>query len=144
VNVARARARSPRLRRRLAPPTLDGVAAVAAALDAWACTAGVGAERRRELLLSWDELGSNVANHSSSATELRVEARRLASGAAVLTLVDDGALFDPLARARPRTDQALAERAAGGLGIHLVREVAARVDYARRAGRNRLRIELSP
>jgi len=131
-----------RLRRRIAPPELDGVAAVAAALDAWAERCGLAEERRRELLLVYDELASNVANHARRASALEIEARTLRSGAAVLVVRDDGAAFDPLARRRPRTDQALDERPIGGLGILLVRELAARAEYARRAGWNRLRIQL--
>lgn len=140
----RAADRGRRLVRRLAPPTVEGVATVGEALDAWARASGVGADRRRELLLAWDELGSNVANHAGGARELFVGARRLVSGAVVLVLLDDGRPFDPLRRRRPRTDQALADRAVGGLGIHLVRELAARLAYERRGRHNRLRLELHP
>lgn len=138
------RLRAARIRRRIAPPTLDRVASCGDELDAWAQAIGAPDERRRELLLAWDELASNVANHARGATELRVEARRLASGAICLLVEDDGARFDPLARRRPRTDQALSRRAVGGLGIFLVRELAARVDYDFLNGLNRLRVELRP
>jgi anti-sigma regulatory factor (Ser/Thr protein kinase) len=131
-----------RLERRIAPPTLDGVAEVGDALDRWARAVRLPDERRRELLLAYDELASNVANYSQGAQELRVAARCLASGAAVLLVIDDGPPFDPLARKRPRTDQPLAQRAIGGLGIHLVRELAARLRYDRIDGRNRIRLEL--
>lgn len=133
-----------RFRRRIAPPALDSVARIGAALDAWARAVGLSDERRRELLLACDELASNVANHARGATELRVEARRLASGGARLRVEDDGARFDPLARRRPRTDQVLAERAVGGLGILLVRELAASVEHEFRSGRNRVRVDLRP
>jgi serine/threonine-protein kinase RsbW len=133
-----------RLERRVAPPTLDGVAAVGDALDRWARAVRLPDERRRELLLAYDELASNVANHSKGAKELRIGARCLASGAAVLVVEDDGRKFDPLARKKPRTDQPLAERAIGGLGIHLVRELAARLSYERNARNNRIRLELPP
>ena len=142
--MSRPRRSDRRLVRRVAPPTLDGVAEVADALDHWARAVRLPEERRRELLLAHDELASNVANYSKRATELRVAARCLASGAAVLIVEDDGAPFDPLARSKPRTDQPLAERAIGGLGIHLVRELAARLTYERSAGKNRIRLELPP
>jgi anti-sigma regulatory factor (Ser/Thr protein kinase) len=133
-----------RLERRITPPTLNSVAEVEDALDRWARAVRLPEERRRELLLAYDELASNVANYSKRATELRVAARRLASGAAVLIVEDDGRAFDPLKRRKPRIDQPLAERSIGGLGIHLVRELAARLTYERRAERNRIRFELPP
>lgn len=127
-----------RWRRTIAPPELERVTAVGEELDAWARRHRVRDERRRELLLAYDELASNVANHARRATRLRIEVRRRTNGAVVLVLEDDGARFDPLARARPRTDQTLEDRPIGGLGILLVRELSESVRYERRAGRNRL------
>lgn len=127
-----------RWRRTIAPPDLDRVSAVGEELDAWAHGHRVSDERRRELMLAYDELASNVANHARRATRLGIEARRRANGAVVLVIEDDGARFDPLARARPRTDQSLADRPIGGLGILLVRELSDSVRYERRAGRNRI------
>lgn len=132
---------APRIRRRVAPPTLVAVAAAGAALDRWAAASGLADERRRELLLAYDELASNVANHARRATELVIEARLRRRRGAVLVVVDDGARFDPLARTAPRTDQPLAERPIGGLGIHLVRALAERVRYERRGRRNRLVVD---
>ena len=42
-------------------------------------------------------------------------------------LEDDAAAFDPGSRSTPDTEAALADRSPGGLGIHLVRTLAARL-----------------
>jgi serine/threonine-protein kinase RsbW len=131
------------LRRRIAPPTLDGVAAVAGSLDAWCRRAGVSEERRRDLLLIHDELASNVVRHAVGATAVAVRTRLAAGPPRILYVVeDDGARFDPLARAAPATDAPLEERVPGGLGIHLVRTLAARVAWRRVRGRNRMEVEV--
>lgn len=55
-----------------------------------------------------------------------------------LRLEDDAPPFDPLQRATPDTAAALEDRAIGGLGIHLVREMMDQVEYSWSDGRNRL------
>lgn len=130
-------------RRRLAPPTIEGVAGAAIELDAWCRKNRVADERRRDLLLIHDELASNVTRHARGATFVAIRARRVAEPSRLLYVVeDDGARFDPLARDAPATDLPLAERVPGGLGIHLVRTLATRVAWRRARGRNRLEVEL--
>jgi anti-sigma regulatory factor (Ser/Thr protein kinase) len=104
--------------------------------------AGVRFERRRELLVVYDELATNVAKHAAEARELVVGARRGADGEVTLTVEDDGAWFDPFAREPAATDRPLEEREPGGLGVLLVRELATRVAYRRAAGRNRVEVVL--
>ena len=50
--------------------------------------------------------------------------------------------YDPLAHAPPDLDADIADRPIGGLGIHLVRELAQDARYRREDGWNILRIEL--
>jgi anti-sigma regulatory factor (Ser/Thr protein kinase) len=54
----------------------------------------------------------------------------------IVTITDDGAPFNPLSLATPRTDQALEDREIGGMGIHLVRNLIDDVTYHRRIDRN--------
>jgi serine/threonine-protein kinase RsbW len=49
---------------------------------------------------------------------------------------DDGKPFNPLEAPSPDPEQPLAERAVGGLGIHLVRQLMDDIIYQRRGGRN--------
>lgn len=131
-------------RRRLAPPTIEGVADSALELDAWCRERGVRDERRRDLLLIHDEVVSNVVRHGRDATFVAVRARfDPESPRLVYVVEDDGARFDPLGRGRPATEAPLEERVPGGLGIHLVRTLSGRVEWRRVRGRNRLEVELA-
>jgi anti-sigma regulatory factor (Ser/Thr protein kinase) len=87
-----------------------------------------------------DEAASNVAKYAYAgrAGEIEVDVL-LRDGTLCAEVVDDGAPFDPLAREAPRTDQALADRQVGGLGIHIVKELMDEVEYRRIDDRNRLR-----
>ena len=60
-----------------------------------------------------------------------------------LTFRDDGQPFDPLSKPAPRLDAEIAERDVGGLGIHLIQQLAARADYAFVDGCNVLAIRLT-
>jgi sigma-B regulation protein RsbU (phosphoserine phosphatase) len=59
-----------------------------------------------------------------------------------LTIRDNGPAFDPLGRPHPNLDAEIAARDIGGLGIHLVRELAADCRYARIDDWNVLTIRL--
>ena len=51
-------------------------------------------------------------------------------------IIDTGAEFDLRAAPEPDLRGDIAERAVGGLGLHLIREFASRLDYSRRDGTN--------
>ena len=51
---------------------------------------------------------------------------------------DNGAAFDPLSVPAPDLTTSLDERAVGGLGLHLVRNLMDRVSYSRAGERNQL------
>jgi anti-sigma regulatory factor (Ser/Thr protein kinase) len=59
-----------------------------------------------------------------------------------LGFLDDGAPFDPLAATPPDLDADIADREVGGLGLHLIRELADRCSYESRDGCNILILEL--
>ncbi|HEU5138089.1 MAG TPA: SpoIIE family protein phosphatase [Steroidobacteraceae bacterium] len=59
-------------------------------------------------------------------------------GNILLTAIDDGLPFNPLARESPRLDADIADRETGGLGIEIVRQLADRCHYAHIDGRNHL------
>jgi anti-sigma regulatory factor (Ser/Thr protein kinase) len=54
---------------------------------------------------------------------------------------DDGQPFNPLEAPEPDTTKPLEERTAGGLGIHLVRQLMDDLDYKRQGDRNLLSIK---
>ena len=103
-------------------------------------------EVERDLHLALDEIVTNVLEHGRAATRRRkaavqisVEMAVVGRGAAVqITVTDNAAKFNPLARADPRVDAPVAERQIGGLGILFVKRLMTRVRYTRRNGLNRL------
>lgn len=85
-----------------------------------------------------DELSVNIVNYGGEASEIEVS---LASDDVEVRveISDDGRPFDPLNDAiEPDIDAPLQDRAIGGLGIHLVREMMDELHYCRKDGKNRL------
>ena len=58
----------------------------------------------------------------------------------VITLRDNGGMFDPTRQAEVDTDAVTADRQVGGLGIALVRQIADDLSYNRKNGINELTI----
>jgi serine/threonine-protein kinase RsbW len=119
------------------PQFLDWVAQTCAA-------EGLPADAAFKLTLALEEAVTNVVNYAFSGTPPphRVVVRLLAEAARVVgEVIDNGAPFDPLEEAPPDLSRPLAERAPGGLGIHLLRTVMDRVEYRREDGHNRLILE---
>jgi anti-sigma regulatory factor (Ser/Thr protein kinase) len=90
--------------------------------------------------LALEEIFTNIVRHAYADAEshdIRFAAR-LTDEHVVLQFADDGREFDPL-RARP-PDLTLPpeERPIGGLGIHLTRTLAERMEYRRAGGFNHL------
>jgi hypothetical protein len=53
-------------------------------------------------------------------------------------VTDDGRPFNPLELTPPDTNLPVEDRPIGGLGIHLLRKLSDRMEYARIEGKNRL------
>jgi sigma-B regulation protein RsbU (phosphoserine phosphatase) len=100
--------------------------------------AGLPTKLRRQMQMVFDELLSNVISYGyedagAHTIELRVEAR---GGRLAVIVEDDGKPFNPFTMEAPDTELGIEERAIGGLGIHLVRNVMDHVSYQRRTDRN--------
>ncbi|PWU18558.1 MAG: ATP-binding protein [Verrucomicrobia bacterium] len=61
----------------------------------------------------------------------------------VVTVTDDGRPFNPLEAPEPDIALPVADRPVGGLGIHLLRRMSDRMDYARSDGKNLLTLRKS-
>lgn len=95
---------------------------------------GLSESVRRDLRLIAEEAVTNVLKYASARTvELALE---LEAHEARLELRDDGLPFDPLDAPPPDLESPLEERPIGGLGIHLLRELADEIQYRRQAGFN--------
>jgi len=103
----------------------------------------VSAEAGHDLQLALEEVLANVVRHGygeEAAGEIEVTAQ--ARGNAFRLEVRDRARrFNLLEQDPPPIDADLDGRAAGGLGVHLVRKLMDRVEYAYEAGENRLVLE---
>lgn len=108
---------------------------------------GIARSDALRLGLIIEELFTNTVEHGhggDSDAPIRVELRVTVSQLALL-YEDAAPHFDPLARllqSPPDLHAELDERRVGGLGIHLVTQMAASIRYAREDGFNRLRLVL--
>ena len=96
--------------------------------------------------LAVEELVLNVIKHGyhdeagrTIALELEVE-----RNSAVIVVEDDGEPFDPRSAPEPDFHAIAGGEQLGGLGLHLVRSLAASFDYERVDSRNRVRVMVRP
>lgn len=104
---------------------------------------GVPEDMLYDLRLALDEALSNIIRHGygeGAPGAIVVEADISAAGARV-TIRDRARPFNPLEVPEPDLSGGIQERAAGGLGVFLLRKVMDRVAYAREGDENRLVLE---
>jgi anti-sigma regulatory factor (Ser/Thr protein kinase) len=90
--------------------------------------------------LALEEIFTNIIRHGygdAGSHDIRFAAR-LTDEHVVLQFADDGCEFDPLRAGPPDLTLPPDERPIGGLGIHLVRRLAERLEYQRTGGFNQL------
>ena len=90
-----------------------------------------------------DELFSNIAHYAyhpeiGQAT-VRVEVAE-SPLAVIITFIDNGVPYDPLAKADPDTTLSAEERDIGGLGIYMVKKTMDDITYEYKDGQNILKI----
>lgn len=107
------------------PGTLDSLAAIRQLVKEAAQQTGLSKKRAYNLLLAVDEIATNSITYgyeeTSTSGVIDVLVEQL-DDQLVVTLEDDGPLFDPLQRELPGEDlftKPLAERTIGGMGIYL-------------------------
>lgn len=93
-----------------------------------------------ELNLILEEVLANTISYAyrdNQRHEIVVRAD-LRDGELVIEVEDDGRPFNPLQIPPPDLEQPLEQRKAGGLGLHLVRELTSSIEYTRREEKNHL------
>lgn len=119
-------------------PELDQLERITAAVEDFAERDHWPPDLTFKVNLVLDELSVNVVNYGGEASEIEVSLVSDSDRVRV-EISDDGHPFDPLTdAAEPDLDAPLEERAIGGLGIHLVREMMDELYYSREDGKNRL------
>ena len=94
--------------------------------------------------LALDELITNSVTHGSfeNASDPKIEVYlKVDHDILILTIEDNGSMFDPTIDTKPDTESPLERREVGGLGLHLVKSFANRVSYEFVGGKNRLTLE---
>jgi anti-sigma regulatory factor (Ser/Thr protein kinase) len=86
-----------------------------------------------ELVTNCIQYGYDDANEHTIVIVLSIDDHTL-----TISVIDDGHPFDPLAAPTPDLSLEVHDRPIGGLGIHLLRQLADHVAYERRDGANRL------
>ncbi|MFC3550462.1 ATP-binding protein [Lysobacter cavernae] len=119
------------------------LSAIDQALHAHAVTGAL----REDLHLIAEEVACNAIDHGDSGGE-RAASRHLVVGITRddddlhVEFRDNGRPFDPLAQEAPDLDAHILERPIGGLGVHLVRELAHSIRYRREGPYNVLHVVL--
>jgi len=100
---------------------------------------------RLQIDIAIDELLGNIAAYAyhpmTGQATVRVEIEEGKEPAALLTFLDSGRRYDPLAKGDPDTGLSAEERQVGGLGIYLVKKIMDDISYEYRDGKNVLRVK---
>ena len=127
-----------------APDTVDGTLD---AIEAHLVGAGASGSEALQMRLVAEEIVTNIARCAwpegvDAQFHLELVVQPDAAGLHVkLTTIDNGMPFDPTTKAAPDIDAELADRAIGGLGMFLVREMTDTQNYEFVNGENRFRVE---
>jgi anti-sigma regulatory factor (Ser/Thr protein kinase) len=127
-------------------PELTAIPALMEWVEQHCQESGVAGDLLFKLMLAIEEAATNVVSYAFAEmppphrfrVRLDIDDKRCAA-----ELADNGRPFDPSAAPPPDLSKPLEEREAGGLGIHLLRNMADRIEYRRDNGENTLRIETS-
>lgn len=99
---------------------------------------GLKTELRRQFNLVIDELLNNVISYAYDDDDShRIDVNgSLYKDRLMLTIIDDGIPFNPFTGPPPELTDSLENRAIGGLGIHLVKNLMDRSGYHRKVNQN--------
>ena len=108
-------------------------------LEALACPM----KAQMQIAVAIDELFGNIAHYAYNPdvgpATVRVEVMK-SPLAVVITFIDNGVQYDPLARPEPDTTLSAEEREIGGLGIYMVKKSMDEITYSYKDGQNILQI----
>lgn len=124
--------------------TIDNVSKVLEFVNAQLEQLGCPTRTQRKVDVAVEEIFSNIAyyayNPETGSAAVRVEAAENPL-AVVITFIDNGIPYDPLAKADPDITLSADEREIGGLGIYMVKKTMDEISYEYKDGQNILRIK---
>lgn len=104
---------------------------------------GCPIKAQMQIDIAVDELFGNIAHYAydpdTGPATVQVEVRQEPMEV-IITFIDNGIPFDPLARADPDITLSAEERKIGGLGIYMVKRSMDDISYEYKDGRNILKI----
>lgn len=124
--------------------TIENIAAVTAFVDEQLEELDCPMKTQLQVDVAIDELFGNIAHYAYNpeigAATVRVEVTENPLSV-VITFIDNGVPYDPLAKADPDITLSAEEREIGGLGIYMVKKSMDDISYEYKNGQNILRIK---
>ena len=124
--------------------TIENIAAVTAFVDEQLEELDCPMKTQLQVDVAIDELFGNIAHYAYNpevgAATVRVEVTEDPLSV-VITFIDNGVPYDPLAKADPDVTLSAEEREIGGLGIYMVKKSMDDISYEYKNGQNILRIK---
>lgn len=124
--------------------TVENIAAVTAFVDERLEALDCPMKTQLQVDVAIDELFGNIAHYAYDpevgAATVRVEVTSDPLSV-VITFIDNGVPYDPLAKADPDVTLSAEEREIGGLGIYMVKKSMDDISYEYKNGQNILRIK---
>ena len=124
--------------------TIENVAAVTAFVDGQLEQLDCPVKTQMQVDIAIDELFGNIANYAYNpevgVATVRVEVTDDPL-AVVITFIDNGVPYDPLAKADPDITLSIEKRDVGGLGIYMVKKTMDDISYEYKDGQNIPRIK---
>jgi anti-sigma regulatory factor (Ser/Thr protein kinase) len=118
----------------------DAIGPASATAERWLESYQPSAKVLNLVLLAIEELVTNCIQYGYDDAHQHTIVIVLSMNDSSLTMIviDDGHPFDPLMSSPPDFSGNVRDRPIGGLGIHLLRQLADHIEYERRDGNNRL------
>ena len=124
--------------------TVENIMRVTAFVDEQLEALDCPVKARMQIDIAIDELFGNIAHYAYhpevGAATVRVEVVQEPLSV-VVTFIDHGIPYDPLARQEPDTGLSAEDREIGGLGIFMVKKSMDEISYEYKDGKNILRIK---
>ena len=121
--------------------TRENLAKVNEAVEDFLADKPISFKTRTQIDLAVEEIYINIASYAYPDSEGNAEIILSENnGEFVMTFIDEGVPYDPLAKPDPDTTLSASERQIGGLGIFLVKKIMASVTYKYEDGKNILTI----
>lgn len=123
---------------------VENIAKVTEFVDAQLEECGCPTKAQMQIDIAIDELFGNIAHYAYNPevgpATVQVEVRREPEIEVIITFIDNGIPYDPLAKEDPDITLSAEERGIGGLGIYMVKKSMDEIVYEYKDGQNILKV----